>query len=111
MIEGIPAATGPAQGAAGDARLREQQRLKEACEEFEAFFMREILKGLKTTTGMSAGALGGAGSAGSGIQMGLADDQFAVWLSRSGGIGLGKALYDSLVKGLEAGPAIPGPGR
>ncbi len=89
----------PAVGAAaptGTGRSNERQRLQEVCAEFEAFFLREILKGLKTTaspTGILA-----SGSAGADIQAGIADDQFALWLANSGGMGLGKVLYESLVK-------------
>lgn len=77
----------------------ERRRLQEVCAEFEAFFIREVLKGLKATAGPGGGMLSG-GPAGADVQAGLADDQFSVWLAKSGGMGLGKALYESLVKQL-----------
>ncbi|MGE5484588.1 MAG: hypothetical protein ACM3X4_06195 [Ignavibacteriales bacterium] len=91
----------------GAGLAAERQRLQEVCAEFEAFFLREVLKGLRATTGPGAGMLAG-GPAGADVQAGLADDQFSVWLAKSGGMGLGKALYESLVKQLGDDAANPG---
>ncbi|MCR4397644.1 MAG: hypothetical protein NUV93_01615 [Firmicutes bacterium] len=96
-----------ATAAAPDAS-RERQRLQAACREFESFFIKEILKGLKSTVLQGSGEPGIA-LAGSEIQAGLADDQFADWLSQSGGLGLGRMLFESLVKQLKEEPAAATP--
>ncbi len=108
MIRADDVLRGSSSGIVGDpdpANL-ERRGLKELCEEFEAFFLREILKGLKGTLGPK-GVAAGAATAGADIQTGIADDQVAIWLSRSGGMGLSRMLFEALSRqtAAEAGTA------
>ena len=81
----------------------ERRRLKEVCQEFEAFLVKEVLKGMKSAAGLTSGVFGD-GPAGAGIQMSIADDQFSNWISRSGGFGLGKMLYEALTQPVPGKP-------
>ncbi|NPV69704.1 MAG: hypothetical protein HPY55_03525 [Firmicutes bacterium] len=104
---GRPGTTGTGGASKPSPKEIERRRLKEVCQEFEAFLVREVLKGLKSTAGLKTG-VSGNGPAGADIQMGIADDQFSGWISQSGGLGLGKMLYESLVKQMHLDDAREG---
>jgi len=89
-------------GSAKEPTSVERRRLAEVCRQFEAVFLEEILKGLRKTVPKDDGcAAGGASDSASDLRLGMADQQMALHLAGSGGIGLARMLYEQLVKQME----------
>lgn len=84
--------------AAGD---HSPEAVKAVAQQFEALFMQMVLKQMRAST-----TFGGAGFDGedAGFYRGLADQQLAVNLSRSGGFGLARALERQLGGNQSTGP-------
>ncbi len=67
----------------GAGSSRAEREIREVSEQFEAIFMRQVLRGLRKTA-----EVGGESSYTSGFYGELLDDQLAQHLARSGGMGL-----------------------
>ncbi|MGB9880743.1 MAG: rod-binding protein [Anaerolineae bacterium] len=99
---GTQASGAIATGSAKEPTSVEHRRLAEVCRQFEAVFLEEILKGLRKTVPKDDGcAAGGASDSASDLRLGMADQQMALHLAESGGIGLARMLYEQLVKQME----------
>lgn len=70
------------------------EKLKRVSEQFEAVFVRQILKEMRDSVLKST--LFGDGMAGQTFQE-MYDDHLAESITKAGGLGLGKVLYESLV--------------
>ena len=70
-----------------------QSRLKGVCAEFEAIFTTYLLKSMRKTV-VETGLLGNSNE--SKIYKSMFDEKLAIQISRSGGIGLGKVLFERL---------------
>jgi flagellar protein FlgJ len=84
------------------ARMLEQakekndhQELKEACRQFEAYFLQQMLKGMRATA-PQGGFI--PKSYAREIYEGMLDEEYAEKMSEAGGIGLAKLLYDDLIR-------------
>jgi flagellar protein FlgJ len=80
---------------------KEQEKLKEACQEFESILLAELWKKMMS----NARKLGGRDDRDRhfGPLEDLSMEMSAEYLSKSGGAGMWKMLYDSLAPHLEAG--------
>ncbi|HHY40115.1 MAG TPA: hypothetical protein GX502_02585 [Syntrophaceticus sp.] len=78
--------------AAGSSATDQDARLKEACQEFEAFFWMELLKAARRSIDFS----GENRSSQSNFYTDLLDQQYALLLARQDTAGLGKMLYEQL---------------
>lgn len=67
-------------------------RLKEACQEFEAFFWMELLKSARRSINFS----GEKQSSESSFYTDLLDQQYALLLAKQDTAGIGKMLYEQL---------------
>ncbi|MGO4882617.1 MAG: flagellar biosynthesis protein FlgJ [Bryobacteraceae bacterium] len=85
---GSPAAT-----AIDPPAARPPKTVEEAAKQFEALMIAQMLKQAR---GDQGGWLGGGDDAGTQTETGLAEEQFAQALARSGGLGLGASLVSSL---------------
>lgn len=78
-----------------DARLKEEERLKEVCEDFEAIFVNMMLKSGRETVNE-----GGLIEKSNGTKMfeGMYDEELASIISKTedGGMGIGKMLYEQM---------------
>ena len=87
-------------GAADDQKVKkERDRLKEACQDFEAILLAELWKKMAS----NARELGGKKDRDRpfGALEDLSVEMSAEYLTKSGGAGMGKMLYDSLVVHLD----------
>ncbi len=85
-----------------DKRL-DREKLKKACNDFEALFMAQMLKSMRQTipqTGFLGKGLGDD------IYQGLMDQELSQKLSQSKGLGLGKAIYRQMLKREEKTPTV-----
>ena len=82
-----------------DERLKEDKRLKEVCQDFEAIFIHMMLK-----SGRSTVDEGGLVEKSNGTKMfeDMHDQELATIMSKSddGGMGISKMLYEQMKKGL-----------
>lgn len=80
---------------------KEQEKLKEACQQFESILLAELWKKMAS----NARKLGGKDDSERhfGPLEDLSMEMSAEYLSKSGGAGMWKMLYDSLAPHLEAG--------
>lgn len=97
----IKAAAQPAASAAkaDSPELRaEESKLRKAAQEFEAIFVGMLLKEMQGSSPAGAALFGQSAQARMYQQM--MDEQLALKLSQSGGFGLAKVLYSSLLPAL-----------
>lgn len=87
----------PALGEAAQRRIK----LKKATEAFEAIFIAQLLKNMRSTSFTNKEEDG----FGKDIMLAMADEGVARQLSKTGMFGVGKILYQNLVKRLEEKPA------
>jgi Rod binding domain-containing protein len=93
---------------AGNAHLTDKQKVKEACRQFEAILVRQIM------TEVRKPVIGSEESNENGIYSDMINSQMADCISRSGSFGLAKSLENQLVHqvlpksgdGLAAKPAV-----
>ncbi|MDW7675764.1 MAG: rod-binding protein, partial [Bacillota bacterium] len=71
------------------------EKLKEACQQFESYFLNQMLKGMKNTIPKNDMM---PKSYAREIYEGMLDEQYSESMSKAGGIGLAKMLYDDLSK-------------
>ncbi|MGE5589010.1 MAG: rod-binding protein, partial [Bacillota bacterium] len=83
----------------------EAARLKDACQQFEALFLQQLLKEARAG---AAALSGGNRSFDREVYEGWQDEQFATALSGSGGIGLAEMLFRQL-GGTDAAPPTAPP--
>ena len=78
-----------------DKRLKEEERLKEVCEDFEAIFVNMMLKSGRST--VDEGGLVEK-SAGTKMFEGMYDEELSSIISKTdeGGMGIGKLLYEQM---------------
>jgi flagellar protein FlgJ len=76
-------------------RELDDRELKEACRRFEAYFLQQMLKGMRATV-PQGGFI--PKSYARNIYEGMLDEQYAEKMSETGGIGLAKLLYDDLTR-------------
>jgi soluble lytic murein transglycosylase-like protein len=82
--------------APGAARTDEQQKLRQACEQFESLFLAQLLKVMRRTTE----TLGSQDSmAGAGLMSELADEHLAEAIARGRGLGIAEMLRRQLEGG------------
>ena len=87
-----PRAAAPAQPAKADPAAG---RLKKACQDFEAVFLRQLLQKMRDTV-PKGGLLGD--SQAEGIWRSMLDGALADEMAKSGNLGLGAMLYNQLAK-------------
>lgn len=87
----VPPATPPVQGDGPDAR--EVLRLRRAAQEFESLLLAQMLKSMRRATESWAD---GASFAGRAVWRELLDEQLALAVARSGGLGLARFLEEAL---------------
>ena len=68
-------------------------RLKEACSEFESVFITHMLKSMRSAVGQN-GIIGNSHE--SKIFKAMFDENLALGISKSGGIGIGSVLIESI---------------
>lgn len=90
----------PALGEAAQRRIK----LKKATEAFEAIFIAQLLKNMRSTSFTNKEEDG----FGKDIMLAMADEGVARQLSKTGMFGVGKILYQNLVKRLEEEPTTTG---
>ena len=73
--------------------MASENRLKKACADFESIFLTYMLKSMRTT-GDQNGLLGNSND--SKIISSMFDENLALGIAKSGGIGLGKMLFARL---------------
>ncbi|MBS4024202.1 MAG: rod-binding protein [Clostridia bacterium] len=71
------------------------QELKEACLQFETYFLQQMMQGMRATVPQSGFI---PKSYAREIYEGMLDEQYAEKMSQAGGIGLAKLLYDDLTR-------------
>ena len=98
MLEGIPGQPGRTEAAPREAE--HPGRVREAAEQFEALLVAQMLRGVREAD--SSGWLGTGDDEASESAVGLAEEQFARALSRSGGLGLTDLIVSGLDRGEEA---------
>ncbi len=77
------------------SKLSEDRELKEACQGFEAIFLKSMLKSMRTS--LPGEALFETGNHGMDIYKSMHDEYLAEALSKQGnGIGIGEFLYNEL---------------
>jgi Rod binding domain-containing protein len=81
-------------------------RLREACSEFEALFINQLLKELRATVGKSGLMDGGRAEE---VYTGMMDTEMARDLAAKGGIGLAAILYRQLEPARAERLSVPGP--
>ena len=86
-----PVAAGP--DITGFHKDSSQTKLEKTCAEFESIFITYMLKSMRTTV-VDDGLFGNDNE--SKIIKSMFDENLALELSRGGGIGLGKVLFDRL---------------
>jgi len=80
---------------AGDGKKLNRKKLMKACTDFEALFVAQILKSMRQTipqTGILGKGLG------KDIYQDLMDQELSQKLAQSKGFGLGKKLYNQMLK-------------
>lgn len=80
-------------GQGPDLKRLNDQALKKACSEFEGLMLNMVLKGMRRTVNRSGFLDGGQGEK---IFQDMYDQEITNQASMSGGVGLGKMLYDQL---------------
>jgi len=75
------------------AAAAEALRLRQACRDLEAVFLRHLVAGMQAT--LPEGGLGGS-SAGSGLYNAMIEETLANSLADAGGVGLADLLYQQL---------------
>ncbi len=83
----------PPEKLAGSPAARSPQTLNDAAQQFEAVMIAQLLKEAR---GSEDGWLGGGADAGNATVAGLAEEQFAQALAKSGGLGLSAQIVSSL---------------
>lgn len=78
----------------------DQKKLMEACQEFESVFVHKMISQMREA--IPEGGLIPK-SQGEKIFQDMLDEQYALKISKSGGMGLAKILYDSLSANLNGG--------
>jgi Rod binding domain-containing protein len=91
---GVNAASLPFEQLAGNPNVSESDKVKQACRQFEAVLLRQILSEANKTT---LGPKSEDSSAISGIYKDMINNQFADSISKSGAFGLAKSLETQLV--------------
>jgi flagellar protein FlgJ len=88
------------------ARAALEKRLRKACQDFEAVFMRQLLEKMRDTV-PKGGLLGN--SQGEQIFRSMLDGAMADEMAKSGAVGLGATLYQQLSRIVlkELNPAVP----
>lgn len=89
----------PAKPALGEATQR-RQKLKQATEAFEAVFINQLLKSMRSVSFTKKEDEG----FGKEIMLAMADEGVARQLSKSGMLGVGRILYEHLLRRLEEEP-------
>jgi peptidoglycan hydrolase FlgJ len=79
----------------------QKQKLKKACEDFEAIMVTYLFKSMRESTLKAETETEEFGS-GKGLYEGMMDETLANQLSHHQGLGLAKLLYQQLAPGLEA---------
>ncbi|NDY42266.1 flagellar biosynthesis protein FlgJ [Dissulfurirhabdus thermomarina] len=87
---------------------RDPEALRAACRDFEAVFLRQLLKAMRKTVPKSGLLDGGFREE---LYRGLLDEEFARRMAEGGGIGLGRELFRQLAHregaGADGGPETP----
>ncbi|MDB4894168.1 MAG: Rod binding protein [Firmicutes bacterium] len=91
MIAGVNGASGPRKPATAPPQ---QDRLKEATQEFEAFFVETLLRQAREGARSLSGEQPGFARQ---TQEGWQDTQMARSVAQSGGLGIGEMLYRQLI--------------
>ena len=73
----------------------DRKKLEKACSEFEAIFIQQMLQSMRKTV-VSSGLL--ENGLGKGIYESLFDQQLSQCLSKRGGLGIGRMIYDQIVR-------------
>lgn len=76
--------------------ITDKTKLKDACAQFEAVFIYQIME--KAREALPKDELFGE-SQGEDVFKGMLNQELALGMAKSGGLGLGKMLYDQLSKG------------
>ncbi len=79
----------------------DDQQLKEACQEFEAYFVQQLFKEMRKT--VPDGGLFEASNEGK-IYEDMLDEEYSKSISKSNGAGIANALYQQLSPKLESLP-------
>jgi peptidoglycan hydrolase FlgJ len=91
----VKASAVPFDQLAGNPNVSESDKVKEACRQFEAILLRQILGEARKTV---ISASGSADSNEKGIYDDMVNNQMADSISRSGSFGLAKSLEKQLVR-------------
>ena len=86
-----PAPTGKGSG----VKEIDEGKLKKACEDFESIFISQLLKVMRQTIPKSGLLDGGSQQD---AYLSLFDEELSKSLAKKGGIGLGKILYQNIMK-------------
>lgn len=81
-----------------EARKVDEEKLREACKDFESLFVQQVLRSMRKTISKSDLFSGGAGGE---IFESLFDQELSRNLANRGVFGLGKILYHQMIKKLK----------
>ena len=101
-IVSAPKALSPTIGS-GDKKL-DRGKLKKACDDFEALFMAQMLKFMRQSLPQTGFFGEGVGSD---VYQSLMDQQLSQKLSQGKGLGLGKMIYQQVLRREEKTANIP----
>ena len=76
-------------------KSQDSKQLMEACQQFEAYFLHQMIKGMRATVPKSDLF---EKSFGREVYEDMLDEKYSQEMSRAGGIGLAKLLYEDLTK-------------
>ena len=94
------ASAGRAQGAPNVAGVRSEEEAREAAEEFESFFLSQMIEQMFAQTGENNPFGGGAGEK---AFSGLLHEEYAKVMAQSGGLGLADRLTAEILRYQESG--------
>lgn len=77
------------------SKQQDDKALMNACQQFESYFMHQMLKGMRATIPESDLV---EKSFGRGIYQDMLDEQYGKEMAQAGGIGLAKILYQDLTR-------------
>jgi len=90
-------------GRTGEKRL-DREKLRKTCGDFESVLISQMLKSMRqtmTTSGLTGNGLG------KGVYDPLFDQEVGRLLAKRGGLGIGKVIYDQVVRREERQGTIP----
>lgn len=84
--------------------VEQKEKLREAAKDFEAIFVRQLLKNMRST--LMDGGMFGDGTAGE-IYSDMMENALAEKISETGSLGLGEQLYRRLVTRIDSAEGAP----